>query len=199
MPTTLADVRDRVRKDLKDTDAAAYRWPDSQLDRHIDRALTELSLAMPLEKTATLATTVDSRELSLASLVDLLEVEAVEYPVGDYPPTRAGFNVWAGVLFLQVDDAPTGADAKLFYTAKHTLDGGGTTLTPFQAEMVAMGAAAYAALEQAAYLADRVTTGGDAPERYAAWARARQTAFGQLLYQYGRRARLRPRRATLPA
>lgn len=60
---------------------------------HIDRALTELSEAMPQEKTATLATTAGSREVSLVGL-DVMGVEAVEYPVGEYPPAYIGFGTW---------------------------------------------------------------------------------------------------------
>jgi len=35
--TTIADIRGRVRKDLGDTTAGAYRWTDDELDRHIER------------------------------------------------------------------------------------------------------------------------------------------------------------------
>ena len=38
-----------------------------------------------------------------------------------------------------------------------------------------------------------------AAERYAAWARARLTAFRQLLHTYGRKNRLRARRLYIPA
>jgi hypothetical protein len=200
MPTTLSDVRDRIRKDLHDTDSANYRWIDAQLDRHIDHALSELSAAMPQEKTATLATTPGSRDLSLASLTDLIEVETVEYPVGDFPPSYAGFATWAATLTIDTETAPTGANAKLFYFAGHALDGSGTTLSAFQVDVLVTGAAAYAALEQSAYTADRLSTGGDGvPGRFDAYARARLTAFHQLLFQYGRKNRVRARRAYVPA
>jgi hypothetical protein len=199
MPT-LSDVRDRVRKDLRDTDAAAYRWPDAQLDRHIDHALSELTAAMPDERSATLATTPGSRELSLSSLTGLVEVEAVEYPVGSFPPEYTAFASWGATLVLHVDDVPSGADAKLFYTARHALDGSGTTLSTFQIDVLVTGAAAYAALEQSAHLIDSLATGGDAAaDRFASYGRARLTAFHQLLHAFGRRNRIRARRAYLPA
>ena len=53
--TILSDIRTRIRKDLRDTDSLAYRWTDVQLDRHIERALNELSIAIPQEKLATIA------------------------------------------------------------------------------------------------------------------------------------------------
>ena len=199
MPTTLTDVRDRVRKDLHDTDSANYRWPDTQLDRHIDHALSELSAALPQEKTLTVATTAGSRDLSIASLTDLVEVETVEYPTAQFPPAYVGFATWAATLTLNVDTAPAGANAKLFYTARHQLDSAGTTLSAFQVDILVTGASAYAALEQSAYTVDRVTTGESVAGGYGAYGRARLTAFRQLLHQYGRRNRVRGRRMYVPA
>ncbi|MFN0146352.1 MAG: hypothetical protein ACKVT1_07575 [Dehalococcoidia bacterium] len=199
MPTTLTDVRDRVRKDLHDTDAANYRWPDAQLDRHIDHALSELSAAMPQEKTLTVATTAGSRDLSTAALADLVEVETVEYPVAQFPPAYVDFASWATTLTLDIETAPAGANAKLFYTARHQLDGAGTTLSAFQVDVLVTGASAYAALEQSAFTVDRVTTGEAVAAGYGAYGRARLTAFRQLLHQYGRRNRVRGRRLYVPA
>ena len=110
------------------------------------------------------------------------------------------FATWATILTLDTETLPTGANAKLFYTARQALDGSGTTLSAFQVDVLVTGAAAYAALEQSAYTADRVTTGGArVPERFDGYARARLTAFHQLLIQYGRRNRVRARRAYVPA
>jgi hypothetical protein len=198
--TTLSTVRTRVRKDLHDTDATAYRWTDAQLDRHIERALEEVSRAAPREQSAELATTAGSRDLSLASLTGLIDVEAVEYPAGRYPPARVGFSWWAATLALHTQPAPDGSDAKVHYTALHTLDDSGTTLPPHLVDLVAAGAGAYAATEYAAFAIDRLNTGGQAvAEQYAAWGRARLTAFGQLVRQHARARGLRPRRLYLPA
>jgi len=197
--TTLADVRDRVRKDLHDTDGAAYRWSDAQLDRHIDHALSELSLAIPRERTATLATTDGSRELALGGLTDLIEVTAVEYPADAFPPAYVGFATWAGTLTLHTPFVPDGSDATVHYHARHTLDGSGTSLSAEQVDLLVTGASAYAALEQSVFATDLVTTGADVAERYATWGRARHTAFRQLLQQYGWRNRVRARRMYVPA
>ena len=99
----LSETRTRVRRDLHDEDAGNYRWTDSELDRHIERAVRELSLAAPLEAKATLTTAAESRDLSLATLTDLVTVEAVEYPAGKYPPSYVPFSLWAGTLTLLVD------------------------------------------------------------------------------------------------
>ena len=197
--TTLTSIRTRVRQDLRDTDAANYRWTDSELDRHIQRALDETSRSIPREASATLNTTPGSRDLSLTSLSGLIEVEAVEYPVGQFPPSYVQFSQWASTLSLLVDTAPASAlPVTISYTAQHTLDGSGTTLTGVQEDIVATGASAFAVLELGAAAIDRLNTGGnEVPAQFLAWARAREVAFRQLLIQHARRNRVRARRAYL--
>ena len=48
----LSEMRTRVRQDLRDLDAADYRWSDAELDRHIEHGVRELSLAVPQEAKA---------------------------------------------------------------------------------------------------------------------------------------------------
>lgn len=195
--TTLAEIRIRVREDLRDTEAE--RWPDDQLDRHIAHALSDLSLAAPQELTEEVATTAGSRDVSLAGLVGLIEVEAVEYPAGQFPVAFVSFSTWGGVLALQGATIPDGSDAKLYYLATHTLDEEGTTIPGHLLDVLTTGASAYAALELASYTADRLNLDPKASEKHLAWARARLTAFQQLLHTYGRKNRLRERRMYVPA
>ena len=195
--TTLATIRTRVRQDLHDTDAANYRWTDSELDRHIQRALDETSRSIPREASATLNTTPGSRDLSLTSLSGLIDVEAVEYPVGQFPPSYVQYSQWASTLSLLADTAPASAlPVTISYTAQHTLDGSGATLTGVQEDIVATGASAFAVLELGAAAIDRLNTGGnEVPAQFLAWARAREIAFRQLLIQHARRNRVHARRA----
>lgn len=158
--TTLADIRARLRKDLHDTEPDSYRWADSQLDRHIGRALAELSLAIPQEKTASLSTTPGSRDLALSSLAGLLQVETVEFPAGNFPPVYVNFSRWADTLTLIVDTPPCGEAAVVAYTACQTLDDTGTSLPAVIEDLLCTGAAAYAALEQGLFTVDRLNTGG---------------------------------------
>lgn len=193
--TTLADIRSHIRIDLHDTDSGAYRWSDDELDRHIARALDDVSRAIPREESATLATTPGSRDVSLGSLTGLIEVEAVEYPAGEYPPSYVAFAAWKGTLTLHSPGLPDGTNVRIFYTARHTLDGSGTTLAGYLEDLVATGGGAYAALEGSVYGIDRLNMGGQrVAAEYGAWARARLTAFEQLLKHHGRSRSLRPRR-----
>lgn len=194
---TLTDVRDRVRQDL--SDVAAERWPDDQLDRHIDHALNELSLAIPQELSELMATTPGSRDLAIDGLAGLIEVEAVEYPVEQFPPAYAGFSTWGATLALHLETPPDGADAKVFYLAMHILDEDGSTLPDQFVDILVTGASAYAALELASDTTNSLNLDPGATEKYAAWSRARLTAFRQLLHTYGRKNRVRNRRLYVPA
>ncbi len=157
----LSEMRSRVRKDLHDEDAANYRWTDAELDRHIGRAVRELSLAIPLEAKTALTTGPNSRELSLTGIAGLIAIEAVEYPTGKYPPSYVQFSVWADTLAMLVQGAPIGGDpVNVYYGKMHTLDANGSTIPPQLEEVVATGAVAYAALEWASFATNRVNVGG---------------------------------------
>jgi hypothetical protein len=194
-------MRTLVRRDLHDEDATNYRWTDDELDRHIGRAVKKFSLAVPLESKANLATTAGSRELSLASLDGLVVVEAVEYPVGKYPPVYVPFSLWADTLTLLVDQAPLEAESvDVFYGALQTLDATSSTIPSRLEDLVATGAAAYAALEWASFATNRVNVGGvDTWRHYLIWGQERMAAFAQGLAKHGRRARVRVRQLYRPA
>jgi hypothetical protein len=199
--TTLADIRARVRKDLHDEDAAAYRWTDAVLDRHIARALAELSLAAPREMKATLTTTAGSRDLSLISLTGRVMVEAVEYPISLYPPSFVRFSLWGDALTLLLDAVPSGGeDVWVYYGALHTVDAVSSTLPEALEDVLVTGSAAYAALEWAGYAINRINIGGQEVWRqYLTWGEERLAAFQSHLARLGRRAGLRVRSLYQPA
>jgi hypothetical protein len=197
----LSEMRAIVRRDLHDEDDQSYRWSDDELDRHIFRAVRETSLAAPLESTATLTTTAGSRDLSLASLADRVVVEAVEFPLDQYPPVYAPFSLWGDTLSLLVDSAPISEQSvRVYYGKLHTLDAGGSTLPPALEDIVATGAAGYAALEWASFAANRVNAGGQETWRnYLVWGEQRLAAFAAALARRGRRSAVRVRRLYAPA
>lgn len=197
----LSEMRTLVRRDLHDENPASYRWSDAELDRHIARALKEVSLAVPRELKETLTTQADSRELSLAALSDRVVVEAVEYPVGKYPPSYVPFSVWGDSLTLLVDSPPLSAeDVYVYYGSLHTLDATSSTIPQALEDVVATGAAAYAALEWASFATNRVNVGGDETWRdYLIWGQERLAAFARALAEHGRKGALRARRLYTPA
>ncbi len=194
--TTLTDIRDRVRSDLRDLDPDASRWSDTELDRHITRALADVSLAAPLEAAATVATTPGSRDLTTSGLPDFLEVEAVELPFDAFPPRHVAFSVWAATITLDLPSPPRGERARIRYLARHTLDEQGSTLPEALDEVLATGAAGHAAIAWSAFAIDRLTAGDDVAERFRTWGEARLRAFREQLREHGRPRRLRSRRPT---
>ena len=201
---TISDVRTLVRRDLKDEDSSAYRWTDTELDRHIQHAVRELGLATPLEAITTPTTTAGSRDLSLASLTELVRVEAVEYPIDKYPALFVPFSVWAGTLTLLVDAVPSGGESvRLYYSKLHTLDGSTSTLPSHTEDTVVVGATAYAALEWSSYATNRVNVGGPETWRhYLAWGNERLQMFQRAVGRLATRNSVRTRQlyaAAIPA
>jgi len=197
----LSEMRTRVRRDLHDEDPANQRWTDDELDRHIERAVRELSLAIPLEAKASPTTSEGSRDISLASLSDLVAVEAVEYPVDKYPPSYVPFSLWAGTLTLLVDATPPGGQSvNVYYGEMHTLDATTSTISPHLEELVATGAGAYAALEWASFATNRINVGGqDVWRQYLTWGQERLAVFSRALAKHSRRNAVRVRRLYTPA
>jgi len=191
----LSEMRGRLRKDLHDEDPANQRWTDGELDRHIQRAVRDLSLSAPLEAKTSLSTTAGSRELSIAGLTDLVAVEAVEYPTGDYPPTYVPYSVWLSTLTMLIDAAPGGVESvNVYYTKLHTLDSTSSTLPSRFEDVAAAGAGAHAALEWASFATNRVNVGGqDVWRDYLAWGQERLAEFERALARHGRRNAVRVR------
>ncbi len=189
----LPSMRTRLRRDLRDTDPLSQRWPDEALNRHVERALRELSLAAPLEATATLRAVAGSRDLSVAALSGRVSIDAVEYPAGLYPPSRPPFSLRADTLTMEVDAPPSGGEAvTVHYSKLHTLDDAGSTLPPALEDLVATGAGAYAALEWASFAVNRVNVGGvETWRHYHVWAQERLAAFARGLAKHGRARRAR--------
>jgi hypothetical protein len=194
-------MRDRLRIDLHDQDSANYRWTDGELDRHIQRAVREFSLAVPLEAKMTLAATPGSRDVSISSLTDLVAVEAVEYPTGTYPPSYVRYSVWLSTLTMLIDAAPSAADnVAVYYTKLHTIDASSSTVPAQFEEVVAAGAAGYAAVEWASFATNRVNAGGqDVWRDYLAWGQERLAEFQSEVAKYGRRNAVRVRHLYAPA
>jgi len=192
----LSDMRSQIRKDLHDEDSQNYRWTDSELNRHIDHAVRELSLSSPLEAKATLSTTAESRDLSLSSIRDLVEIEAVEYPVGNYPPSYVRFSAWADTLTLLTDSLPGDTeDVYVYYGKLHTLNADSSTLPAKLEDLVALGAAAYAAIEWASFATNRVNLGGAETWRnYLTWGQDRLADFMKGLAKHSGKNTVRVRR-----
>ena len=190
----LSMMRTIVRRDLKDEDSGNYRWTNDELDRHIAHAVKELSEAVPLPTKAVLPTTLGSRQIDVSSLTDRVMVEAVEYPVGRFPPHYQQFALWGDILSLFGDEVPDGSNCYIYYGKLHTLDAQSSTISTKLEDLVATGAGGYAAVEWAVYAVNRVNVGGTiTPSEFLAWGNERLKFFRQELKRLGRRNRVRIR------
>ncbi len=196
MAANISAIRANVRKDLHDEDSSNYRWTDAVLDRHIGRAVVEYSIADPLEQKTTLTATPGSRELSIAALTNVVDVENVEWPTGEFPPRLVGFSLWQATLTLDTVNAPSAPDnVSVYWTKLHTLDGSSSTIPPRFDELITEGAAGYAALDWTSFATNRINTGGDDVwGRYKAFADERLRQFRADLARLGRNNAVRVRR-----
>jgi hypothetical protein len=195
MATTIATIRARIRKDLKDEDS--IRWSDDEIDRHIQHSVLDISQAVPLEARdeSLVIPTPASREIDISGVVGLIYVEAVEYPVGEYPRRYRDYKVWANTLELLIDTIPTAAESiYLYYGMVHTVDAVASTLPGHLEDLCSVGAGAYAALEWASYAINQVNVGGETtPREYLEWAQKRLDFYHSELKRYGRQSRLKVR------
>jgi len=186
-----------VRRDLHDEDAANYRWTDDELHRHIDHAVSDVSRAVPLQEIAALVIAGDDdKEIDISAVTDRIVVDAVEYPTDEDPRRYRRFSVWGDTLTLLIDDSVTAAeDVNMYYSKKHTLNGGGSSTLPVYLEdLVATGAAAYATREWAAYAINQANIGGeDVPKHFLTWANERLDYYRKELKRQSRRSSIRVR------
>jgi hypothetical protein len=190
----LNTMRTIVRRDLKDEDEENYRWSDDELDRHIVHALKEFSEALPQPVKATLPTTPDSRVIDISALTERVMVEAVEYPLEQFPPSYRKFALWGHALTLFADEAPDGSNCNVYYGRLHTLDAEGSTIDTKYEDLIAAGAEGYAAVEWASYAINRVSVGGTTtPKEFLAWGNEKLEQFRKELKRLGRRNKIRIR------
>jgi hypothetical protein len=195
----LTDMRANVRRDLHDEDEDNYRWTNDELDRHIAHAVADFSEAIPREQKAIKATTSGSREIDISSITDRIMVEAVEYPVDQFPKRYQRFSLWTDMLTLLGDEVPDGSNAYVYYGKIHTLDVSTSTIPAMYEDLVAQGACGYAAVEWAVYGLNRVNVGGTSTaEDFMKWGREKLSQFRRELKRLGRKNRIRIRNLYKP-
>ena len=151
----------RLRLDLNDTDEAAYRWTDADLENHIQRAVNLYNQHVHLDLTMDIATIVGSRLIDLSGYTNIVSVYHVEYPIGEYPPLMQQFSFFENTLTIEMGEEGDGSNARLYCGALHTVDETTGTIPTIHEEMICVGAEAFALYQKAVYAADRVSIGGE--------------------------------------
>lgn len=168
MGSSLATIRARLQIVLDDA-GAAY-WSAAELDSHIAAALKDLSHHHPRERTATLSTSPNVRDISASSVTDLIRVRALEHPIGEDPRRMRSVEKFGTTLRVLDDPKPDGTDAILYYDAYHVINGT-SSLDTAHDETLVLGAAWLACLQQQADTSNNVNDGGaTAPRDWAALA-----------------------------
>lgn len=187
----LSTMRTLVRRDLKDEDSGNYRWPDTEIDRAIARAVAELSRYVPDEKKSTIATTAGSSEISIAALTNRVSVDRVEFPVGQSPRSYQRFTVYIDAITLIGGVEGDGTNCYVYWGAMHTL-GATSTIPAYLEDVLAQGAAAYALLSEAQYRTDTAGFGGEkADTDYQGWGNSELKEFKSQLKRFGRGRKLK--------
>ncbi len=97
---------------------------------------------------------------------------------------------------LDVPSKPTAVEnAYVYWTRLHTLDGSSSTIPVAHEDLIATGAAGYAALDWTVFATNRINTGGDDVwGRYKAFGEGRLRDFRHQVARIGRRGALRMKR-----
>ena len=176
----LTEMRARVREDLQDTDSQNYRWTDDEVDGAIERVVLEYSLHAPIEQQDDIATTDGDTELDISSLTGLLEVGAVEFPIGQNPKYLQRTEYWADKLYMEYKG--NGQDARVRWLKRHTLDASSPTVPFKHEEIIVLGATGYLAMSASAYTVDRASIAGrHATINYKAWGKERLNRYDNKL------------------
>ncbi len=199
MPLVLADLESRLRIDLHDTDATAYRWTTADLDRAIDRGVIRYSVVSPMLLSVTLPTVAQMRTYPVPD--GAWWVERVEYPVGLFPrryvafalesPVVAGgspsFTMRLGASRLPVDGS---GSIGVHAAYKHQVDASLVTVPASHIDVVLLGAYAYCCYAWGTPMADNfLFSDGEMRDRLddtkvpGAWLKQGDDAYARFLQQ----------------
>ncbi|HEM61198.1 MAG TPA: hypothetical protein ENO24_02815 [Chloroflexi bacterium] len=182
--STLSEVRDLVEQDLDDAGNAI--WSTSDIDRAIKKALVEYSRICPQEAVATITLEADGREISTSALTGMTSIVRVWCPYTsadpEDPPQWRRWELWGPTLMILDGATPASGEAvRIYYHQQHTidgLDGESTTTVPTEdEEVIVLGAAAYAALQQARGAVGEAGVSTETPEHWLIWGQRRWDDF----------------------
>ncbi len=184
MGSTLAQLRATLRLELRDQDEDALVWSDAALDRHLTRAIGEVTrLAPSLASTLKTVPSPAPSRLSMVADIDaatFLWLEGLEYPPDAHPPQWLPFREESPrVALLLSDDLPAaGDDVRVWYARGYTVTATAGDLPAELDAIVLDGAASFALTDRALELAPQLVA-RDAPTLYRILARDRAARYAE--------------------
>ncbi|OGT28092.1 MAG: hypothetical protein A2Z17_07205 [Gammaproteobacteria bacterium RBG_16_66_13] len=173
-----------------------YAYVQGDIDEALRWALARYTEISPQKAIGTITLSAAGREISLASLTGLLQVERVwwDYDSTDptHPPDWRTFEVWPGnILFVDDPDEPASGDvARIWYTKSHSingLDSASVTSIPADHEtLIVIGAAGLVTQERS-----QEQPATNVPSKLREWADLRLKEFEAGLKRIARQASIR--------
>jgi hypothetical protein len=185
----LAALRDLVEADLDDS--ANDTWTTAEIDRAIQRALSDYSHVRPQEITASLtALAAAGREISLSTLTALIRVVRIWAPYTaadpEDPPKWRRFEYYGTTLYILDGDEPAIGDVvRVYYTKPQTIkdlaSAAATTVAIEDEELIVLGGGAYAAMQKARSSVVAAGISTDTPKHWLSWGSDRMAQFVEAL------------------
>ena len=146
-----------------------------------------------------MATAANSRNVDVVTLTPRVRIVAAEYPTAQYPPEFVPFSLWGDTLTLDLVAAPGGTpNVDVYWHKVHAINGS-ITFPSTDDDIMATGAAAFAALDWASFASNRVNVGGENVwGRYVEFGRERLQQFHEQLRALPAVNRLRHSRLYTP-
>jgi hypothetical protein len=163
MAFTLAQLRDFIETDLKDSANATFST--DEIDRAVALALADFNDVYPDEAITTVAAVDDQHEYDISTITGLVSIVKVVYPYlasdPDYPMAEVVPEVFADTLIMP---GTCSMDAtysiRIFYTKHHTINGleseTSTTIPDELRDILALGATAYCAKMYSRFSINRI-------------------------------------------
>ena len=137
MGWTESAIISRISTALNDPSTAI--WGTATIAAQLELDIRLISDYQPQLAKATVAFSGTARELSLASISDLLDVDMVEFPIDQHPRRYVNFSRRGGSVILDsyLPSVSSSDTAYIWYAAPHTVSGTATnTLDRIQEEIL---------------------------------------------------------------
>ena len=181
MANNLDGIRALVRQLLRDEfdPSKTLEWQEDELDQYITDVLLDISDARPYEVKETVTLTVNSIEVDVSTIEDLISVRYAEYPVATSNPDYRNVTRFGDIVRLVTNRRPSGDETAYLYCHKlHSITESTSTLTPILEKLLVIGVAAKAARARSRTQINKQNIGGTRVAReHLTWAQVQEGKF----------------------